>query len=398
MRLNEIQARMAEIEVELENASGEQLTALEAEATALIDERNGIEVEIQRRQQLRQQVAAGTRSSATMMPARTPAQVPEESVEQREERQFRDFLLGRIEQMRSGDPVPQNFDIGGNGALLPTTIAQRLIEYVTEICSILQDGDTFHVKGNIDIPTYGDAEDENGNTHNITVAYAEDFQELTADAGAFGSVSLGGYLVGALTLVGKRLINNAGIDVVEIVLRKMAEQIVIFIEGECLNGTGSTNSHCTGALSTTNHMNAGSTTAISADNLIDLQAMVPTVYQEHAVWTMHPKTYAKIKKLKNAAGEYLLQPAGGISTGFPYLLLGKPVQLSENMPEIASAAAAVLYGDYKGLAINFREDISIEVLREKYATQHALGIVAWFEMDSKVEDPRKLATLIMSAS
>ena len=70
--------------------------------------------------------------------------------------------------------------------------------------------------------------------------------------------------------------------------------------------------------------------------------------------------------------------------------------LSDNMPTIASAAKAVLYGDYSGLSVNIRENMTVEVLREKYATQHAIGVVAWMELDSKVSDPQKLATLVMS--
>ena len=62
---------------------------------------------------------------------------------------------------------------------------------------------------------------------------------------------------------------------------------------------------------------------------------------------------------------------------------------------IAAGAKAILYGDYSGLSTNIREDISIEVLREKYATQHAIGVVSWFEFDSKVTDNQKLAVLTM---
>jgi HK97 family phage major capsid protein len=66
------------------------------------------------------------------------------------------------------------------------------------------------------------------------------------------------------------------------------------------------------------------------------------------------------------------------------------------MPAIGSANKAVLYGDYKGLAVNMREDISIQILLEKYATMHAIGVVSWFEFDSNVIDHQKLATLVMS--
>ncbi|MEF2755352.1 MAG: phage major capsid protein, partial [Agathobaculum butyriciproducens] len=83
---------------------------------------------------------------------------------------------------------------------------------------------------------------------------------------------------------------------------------------------------------------------------------------------------------------------------FPYRLLGKPVYLSDNMPKLAAGASAVLYGDYSGLSVNLREDISIQVLREKYATQHAIGVVAWFEFDSKVTDSQKLAVLNMKSA
>ena len=50
-----------------------------------------------------------------------------------------------------------------------------------------------------------------------------------------------------------------------------------------------------------------------------------------------------------------------------------------------------------GLATKFGEDMSIEVLREKYATQHAVGVVGWVEFDAKVEDAQKIAVLKMHA-
>jgi hypothetical protein len=52
----------------------------------------------------------------------------------------------------------------------------------------------------------------------------------------------------------------------------------------------------------------------------------------------------------------------------------------------------------RGLATKFSEEMSIEVLREKYATQHAVGVVGWLEFDAKVEDAQKIAKLVMKAS
>ena len=182
------------------------------------------------------------------------------------------------------------------------------------------------------------------------------------------------------------------IDVVSFVINEMAKRIAWFLEKEMLNGTSG---KATGALSSTNKLTAASSTAVTADELIDLQAKVITAYQAEAIWIMNPDTFSKIKKLKDGQNRYMLET--NLSNGFPYMLLGKPVYVSDNMPAMAASAKAILYGDMTGLAANIREDIGIEVLREKYATQHAIGINAWLEFDSNVIDAQKLAVLEMKA-
>ena len=82
-RISEIQARLAAIDAELENASGETLTNLETEARSLTDELNGIRAEAQRRQALRSQIAAG---AGNPMPGVTP---PAQNDEQRAAEAFR---------------------------------------------------------------------------------------------------------------------------------------------------------------------------------------------------------------------------------------------------------------------------------------------------------------------
>ena len=87
-----------------------------------------------------------------------------------------------------------------------------------------------------------------------------------------------------------------------------------------------------------------------------------------------------------------------ITGEFPYRLLGKPVFVSDNMPDMAAGQKAILYGDLSGLSVNMRENIQIQILLEKYATQHAVGFVSWFEFDSKVTDNQKLVALKMKAA
>lgn len=303
--------------------------------------------------------------------------------------QFADFIRGTANRLetRTGE---QNVTMSNNTAVIPVSIAQKIITTIHDICPIFAGATRYHVKGKLRVPKWTNA----NSTHNITCGYASEFTELTADAGKFDSIDLEGYLLGALTLIGRSVVNNADVDVVNFVINQMAETAARTIEKELLVGTGS--SAMTGATTTSTGITAASATAVTADELITLQAKIKQANQKNACWTMHPDTFTAIKKLKDTTNHYLLQE--DFSSDFPYRILGKPVNLSDNMPAMAASAKSILYGDYAGLSVNVREDPSIEVLREKYATQHALGVVMWFEMDAKVTDEQKLAVLTMKAS
>lgn len=305
------------------------------------------------------------------------------TTEELEERAFCEYLIGKKTEMRADG---QTINLSNSGAVIPETIANRIIEQVTELCPILAGADIYHEKGKLQIPKW------TTDSGDITAGYSDDFTELTAKTGAFTSVDLEGYLVGALVLIGRRTVNNAKFNVVDFIIRKISEKVSSFIESELLTGTGTDAAQ--GALATTNTVTAAAATAITLDELIKLQAAVKSVYQKNACWTMNPETFTAIKLLVDGDNRPLIQT--DVTKDFPHTLLGKPVYLSDNMPKIASGAKSVLYGDYSGLSVNIRENISIEVLREKYATQHALGIVAWMEFDSKVTDEQKLAALVMA--
>lgn len=315
-----------------------------------------------------------------------PAPTAAEERAAAEESAFVDYVLGRASELRAGE---QNMTMANNGAIIPTSIADRIVTAVRDRCPILSGATIYRVNGTLKVPVWGKA----NTTHDIAVGYQTEFTELTADSGKFTSVDLSGYLAGALTLIGNSVENNSVFNVTDFIINQMAEEIALFLEKELLNGTSG---KATGALSTPTAVTAASAAAITADELIELQAQVKQVYQANACWTMAPETFTSLKKLKDSNGRYLLQD--DVTGEFPYRLLGKPVYLSDNMPKIAADASAVLYGDYSGLSVNLREDISIQVLREKYATQHAIGVVAWFEFDSKVTDSQKLAVLKMKSA
>mgnify|MGYP000267286266 FL=1 len=316
-----------------------------------------------------------------------PEQRAEENTEDAEERAFANYVLGRASELRAGE---QNMTMSNNGAIIPTSIANRNHQGRERPLPDPRRRNNLQCKGTLKVPVWGKA----NTTHDIAVGYQTEFTAITADSGKFTSIDLGGYLAGALVLIGRSVENNSAFNVTSFIINQMAEEIACWIEGQLLKGTGSDAAQ--GALNTTATMAAAAATAVTADELISLQAMVKQAYQRNACWTMHPDTFTALRKLKDGNNRYLLQD--DITGEFPYRLLGKPVYVSDNMPTMAAGSKAILYGDYSGLSVNFRENISVEVLRENYATQHALGVISWFEFDAKVTDNQKLAVLTMKAS
>ena len=166
-----------------------------------------------------------------------------------------------------------------------------------------------------------------------------------------------------------------------------------FIEKELLIGTVG---KVEGLSTLTNAITSAKADEIKADEIIDLHDSIKDEFQNGAIWIMSPATRTYLRKLKSSTGYYLLND--DVSTPFGTSILGKPVYVSDNMPDYTEdGEVAIYYGDMSGLATKFSEEINIEVLREKYATEHAVGVVGWFEFDSKVENEQKIAKLVMHA-
>lgn len=310
----------------------------------------------------------------------------EKARELAETRAFANYIRGEVSHERAGELAPAT---NYNGKIIPTTIARKIIAKVYDICPILDKSEKYNVKGNLEIPYYPVASD------NITCAYAAEFNDLASSTGNFSTVTLGSFLAGALTKISRSLVNNTDFDLVAFVVKEMALAISRFIEHELLIGTTSPAAKVLGLSTATNVVELDSSTAIEGNDLIDLQDSIKDVYQANAIWIMSPATRTALRKLKDDVGRYLLND--DITAPFGHTLLGKPVYVSDNMPDIGAGVKAIYYGDMSGLATKFSEELAIQVLREVYAAQHAIGIVGWIEFDSRVQDQQKIAVLKMGS-
>ena len=311
----------------------------------------------------------------------------ERSMEQREldERAaFDAFIRGTYNERGDYDMVKS-----ANGAIIPASIANQIIKKVYDVAPVLARSNRFNVKGNLTIPYYDES------SHAITVAFQTEGTAPDASQGDFTSISLGGFLAGALCKIGKDLIANAQFDVVQFIVNEMGESIARFIEKELINPSAPA-TKVAGLSGLTNGLTTASTSAITADEIVSLKDKVKDAYQQNAIWVMSPATRTALRLLKGTDNHYLLND--DISSPFGTALLGKPVYVSDNMDDIAAGKVVIYYGDFKGLATKFAGQIDVQVLRERFADQFCVGVVGTFDFDAKVCDQQKLAKLTMKAS
>lgn len=307
----------------------------------------------------------------------------EDNVEEMETRAFADFIRNK---KRADD---SNITKEDNKAVIPKTIANKIIDKIKDISPLFRDAEKYNVKGTVSIP-YVD-----GSNDNITVAYASEFEDLDAKSTKLLSIDLTGHLAGVLAKVSVSLLNSTDIDLVDFVVAKMAAAAATFIDKEILDPSDPT--HKIVGLSNANQIvYAGSTSAISADVLIKLKNQLKSAFQAGAYFVMHPETLTAVQLLKDNNNRYIFNDE--IQNGFSGTILGKPVYTSDQCPKIGSGNNAVFYlNPAQGLAAKLVED-SVTILREKYATQHAIGVVEWLELDAQIQNQQAVAVLNMSTA
>ena len=311
--------------------------------------------------------------------------------EEKDIKSFANFIRNKVNGVvtNEGDV---NLTKGDNGVVIPKTIVKKIIDKVIEISPLYASATKYNAKGTLAIPKYDDSTDD------VTVAYATEFDELVSHSGKFATVELTGFLIGALTKISKSLLKNSDFNLTEYVINKMAEKFKLFYEGEMINGTTNKISGIVGSYDSTKmKVVLGAKSSVTADELIDIQETVPDAFQVKAYWIMNRETRKAIRKLKDSDGNYILNRA--FNEKWDYELLGKPVYCSENAEKLGTASKPVIfYGDFSGLAVKETEEMEIQVLVEKFATQHAIGVCGYSELDTKVENTQKIAVAVTGAT
>jgi len=332
MRIDEINTRLAAIQNELETATGEQLTALEAEVEALTAERQQLQNEAQTRQQLRDNIAAGIVTGITIEHHEEEKPMPNTRTYAVDSAEYREAYLLRLQGRELN--AEQRAAVTASAAI-PTQTQNMIFSYLEE-SPILSRIDLTHIPGNVTIPVEG----TNNDAAWVAMATA-----ATDSGDTLTSISLAAYkLIKTVEITAD--VEAMAIDAFEAwLVNALAVKIEKALDAAVFNGTGS--NQATGICKTIATATGTFTKAKAKySDLINIIAALPSGPARNATFAMPRKLFfTDVIGIEDQAG----QPVCHVDVESPakYNILGYPVILDDNVP-----TDNILFGDFKAYKMN----------------------------------------------
>lgn len=229
-----------------------------------------------------------------------------------------------------------------------------------------------------------------------TASWVDEEGSIPESDDTFGQVLISAYKLSTLIKVSSELINDSVFSIDNYIAKEFARRMGYAEEEAFITGDGT--GKPTGIFASTGGGEVGvtttSSTAITFDELYDLYYSLRGAYRKNSTWVMNDSTVKAIRKLKDANGQYLWQPAESVT---PDTLIGKPILTSTYAPEIASSKTPIAFGDFSYYWIADRQGSTLQRLNELYATKGQIGFIATKRVDGKLVLPEAVKILKMGA-
>lgn len=173
-----------------------------------------------------------------------------------------------------------------------------------------------------------------------------------------------------------------------------------FVAGDGTNKPAGFLTYATGAANAAAHpfgaiqvTTAAAAAAIVPDELITLAYSLPGAMAQNARFTMNRNSLSAVRKLKDSTNNYLWQPS--LSAGQPQTLLSYPITEMAAMPNIATGAIPIAFGDFKrGYLIVDRT--GVRVLRDPYTNKPYVNFYTTKRVGGGLLNPEALRVLRMA--
>lgn len=342
-RLNEIEARLAQIKNELEQ-EGADIDALEREAQDLINERKTILERIEKRNKIISDITAG---AGNPIPGFMPRPEEERAAGfTRESPEYRSAFLKHLRRIELMDVEQRAFTTvaGSAGAVIPTTTQNRIVEIVKQYAPLLAEINLMQVPGGVKVPVEDVVNEATKHAENATITVSDDKLKY---------VDLFGYEITKLLQISKSVMQMS-VDAFENWLannlgRSLAAKITSLIIGG--SGDGEAKGIDTITWNEDNSVTVGASASLTVNDVTTLISLLPGGYDANAKFLMSKKTlFTDFMPLKDSSKHDLVTREGN-----QYYIYGYPVMLDERIP-----LHEAILGDFRaGYYGNMPEEINV---------------------------------------
>lgn len=134
---------------------------------------------------------------------------------------------------------------------------------------------------------------------------------------------------------------------------------------------------------------------VKGDKLIDLVYTLRSPYRARAAFLMNTATAGKVRKFKDGQGNYMWSDS--LTAGMPATLLGYPVYLDEEMPDIATDSYSIAFGDFfQGYLVI--EQQGVKMIRDPYSNKPHVIFYAIRRVGGAVAEGEAIKLLKFSTS
>ena len=234
--------------------------------------------------------------------------------------------------------------------------------------------------------------------------WADEADAVETAPGGIERISIPVHELSAMPKASQRLLDDAAFDVEAWLAERIADKFArseaaAFIKGDGVSKPRGILSYPVAANATGTEGQIGCVmtgelgefnAATPADALIDLIYALSAEYRANASFVMNSKTAANIRKMKDADGRFLWTDA--LAAGQTPQLLGYPVLISEDMPDMDSDSLSIAFGDFRA-AYTIVERPDLRVLRDPFSAKPHVLFYATKRVGGGVTDFRAVKLL-----
>lgn len=229
-------------------------------------------------------------------------------------------------------------------------------------------------------------------------AWIDEGGDYTATDDAFENKTIGSHKLGRIIKVSEELLNDVEFDLQGHISLSFGRSFTEAEEPAYLSGaTADAAKKPVGVLTDAQTgVTTAAATAITSDELLDLFFALKAAYRNTSTFLMGIAAEKALRKLKNSTtGDYMWQP--GLTAGQPNTLLGRPVEISDYMPDFTAGNKIIAFGDFKQYTIKDTVGMRMQVLDQPYADKGLVGFKGYERTDGKLIVPEAIQTLALKA-